>query len=135
MKTLLTLCLILCSTLASAATIPLVLSSGDAFTQLGRWCGGIWQSSYATGFDGAGMPMGYVNLTTYCSAGRGGRMTIYSKWVHVVWDLSGVAVTELGIAQPQVNTSAVFTLTPYAEYTMAHWNGRVNGYQAQLVTP
>ena len=64
-------------------------------------------------------------------------MAIYSKWVQVTWDLSGVAVTELGIAQPQVNTSAVFTLTPYAEYTMAHWNGRaqrVSGGVGDAVT-
>jgi hypothetical protein len=78
------------ATSASAAPIRLLLSEYGAFHVLGRWCGGISQKVYATGFDSKGFPTGAEFLSTTCSgSGRGGHPTTYTAWATSEWDWYG----------------------------------------------
>ena len=77
---------------ATSSPIRLLLNENDAFAILGHWCGGIQQSSYATGFALDGYPTGVVYMQTKCGgSGRGGgyKTTTYSGWAEVVWTWFG----------------------------------------------
>ncbi len=75
---------------ASASPIRLLLSEYGAFHVLGRWCGGISQKVYATGFDSKGFPTGAEFLSTTCNgSGRGGHSTTYTAWATSEWDWYG----------------------------------------------
>jgi hypothetical protein len=81
------------ASIASAATVPLLVPQSTAFTYLGHSCGGIQEKSYALGFDPTtGYPTGVVYLQTRCGgSGRGGgyHVTTYSAWVSATWDFAG----------------------------------------------
>jgi hypothetical protein len=81
---------------AGAATLALNVSQSVAFGYLGHSCGGIQETSYATGFDPAsGYPVGDVHLSTSCGgSGRGGgyKSTTYAAWIGVTWDFTTAVV-------------------------------------------
>lgn len=80
---------------ANAGTIQLQ-PIPDAFVRLGHSCGGIQQQIFAEGFDANTNITGYVYAVTRCNgSGRGARTTIYSTWVAVTWNLSGVVFDEV----------------------------------------
>ncbi len=86
---------------ASATT--LLLPSADAFSFLGRSCGGIQEQSFASGFDQNGDVLGEVYLQTHCGgSGRGGGYTThtYSAWVGLTWDVNGNVITDAAISAP-----------------------------------
>jgi hypothetical protein len=77
---------------AAAESTRLYMSGNAAFAVLGRWCGGISQKVYATGFATDGYPTGAVLLSTSCSgSGRdgGGKSITYTAWGKVEWDWYG----------------------------------------------
>lgn len=88
---------------AAPAPISLVVPQGTAFSVLGYDCGGIKELAYVTGFDNAidpdsGYPIGYVYLTTTCSAGKGTDFTV-DAWTADTWDLTG-ALLSYAVATP-----------------------------------
>jgi hypothetical protein len=75
---------------AAASPTRLLLSEYGAFHVLGRWCGGISQKVYATGFDAKGFPTGAEFLKTTCNgSGKGGRSITYTAWATSEWDWYG----------------------------------------------
>jgi len=89
---------------ASAAASPtrLLLSEYGAFHVLGRWCGGISQKVYATGFDSKGYPTGAEFLSTTCNgSGRGGHPTTYTAWATSEWDWYGETRSFAASAAPE----------------------------------
>ncbi len=84
-------------TAGAATPMSLLLPQSAAFSILGHSCGGIQEQASATGFDaGDGYPTGDVYVQTRCGgSGRGGgyKVTTYSAWVGVTWDLTGALTT------------------------------------------
>lgn len=82
---------------STSSTTALVFPQGSAFAILGHSCGGIQESTYATGFDGtSGFPTGDVYMQTRCGgSGRGGgyHVTTYSAWAGVTWDFTAAVVS------------------------------------------
>jgi hypothetical protein len=100
--------LLIAAPLALAAPVSLLLPQGTGFSILGHSCGGIQEKSYATGFDpSSGYPTGDVYISTSCGgSGRdgGGHSTLYSAWVGVTWDFTGVMVSDAKLsAAPTVD--------------------------------
>jgi hypothetical protein len=95
--------------MAHAASTPLVLSQGDAFSLLGHSCGGIQEQVYATGFGGDGYPTGDAYVSTRCGgSGRGGgyKTTTYSAWASVSWDWFAETRTFVRLqGPPEVSTT------------------------------
>jgi len=86
--------MMLTASVANAATVPLQ-PIPDAFARLGHSCGGIRQQIIAEGFDANANVTGYVFAVTRCSgSGKGARVTTYSTWVAVTWNLSGIVIDE-----------------------------------------
>ena len=88
--------------------MSLLLPQSAAFAVLGASCGGIQETAYATGFDGAsGYPTGDVYLSTRCGgSGRGGgyHTTTYTAWAGVSWDFAGAVVSSARLsAAPAVD--------------------------------
>jgi hypothetical protein len=83
---------------ASATTTPIALTlpQGTAFAIVGHSCGGIQETSAATGFDPTtGFPTGQVGLSTRCGGsgkGGGGGSTTYTGSADVTWDFTGAVV-------------------------------------------
>lgn len=107
------LALALVATPAEAATATqLVLPQGTAFAILGRSCGGIQETVYATGFDAtSGFPAGVVQMSTRCGgSGRGGgyHTTTYSASAGVVWDFTG-AVVSYAVPAPPASVDPSFS--------------------------
>jgi hypothetical protein len=98
----------------AATTYSLAVSQGDAFSVLGRSCGGIQEQSFATKFKHTnGLPTGYVYVQTRCGgSGRGGgyHVTTYSAWLKVTWDLTGLVHSFVTTSAP-TDVSATFTAT------------------------
>ncbi|HEV7133407.1 MAG TPA: IPT/TIG domain-containing protein [Gaiellaceae bacterium] len=98
---------------AVAAPVQLVLPQSAAFAVLGHSCGGIQESTYATGFDPAsGYPSGVVYLSTRCGgSGRGGgyHTTTYTAWAAVSWDFTATVISYGATTAPAVDP----TLTAY----------------------
>jgi len=94
----------------ASSPITLLLSQNAAFGILGHWCGGIQEKSFATGFDtAAGYPAGDVYMSTRCNgSGRGGHSTLYQAWASVMWDFTGVVVTDSVLAAAP-STDPTFT--------------------------
>jgi hypothetical protein len=87
---------------AAASPIRLLLSEYGAFHVLGRWCGGISQKVYATGFDGKGFPTGAEFLSTTCNgSGRGGRSITYTAWATSEWDWYGETRSFAAASRPE----------------------------------
>ncbi len=82
---------------AVAAPVPLNLPQGTAFSILGASCGGIQETSSATGFDPvSGYPTGVVLMSTRCGgSGRGGgyHTTLYTASANVTWDFTAAVVS------------------------------------------
>jgi len=82
---------------ATATPIALILPQGAAFAIVGHSCGGIQETSAATGFDPTtGYPTGHVVLSTRCGGsgkGGGGGSTTYTGSADVTWDFTGAVVT------------------------------------------
>jgi len=77
---------------AWAGTQRLYMGEGPAFAVLGRWCGGIQQQVYVTGFSAHGYPTGNVHLQTTCGGsgrGGGGHSTTYQATASVEWTWFG----------------------------------------------
>jgi hypothetical protein len=83
------ICLAQASAAGAATPQQLSLGQTEAFSILGRSCGGIQEQVYATGFAPSGFPTGDVYMQTRCGgSGRGGgyKSTTFSAWASVVWD-------------------------------------------------
>ena len=97
---------------AFAAPVPLNLPQATAFSILGASCGGIQETSSATGFDGAtGYPTGVVQMSTRCGgSGRGGgyQTTLYSASANVTWDFTAAVVSYHVPASAGTGSGAAF---------------------------
>jgi hypothetical protein len=90
----------------------LLLPQSRAFAILGRWCGGIREKAYVTGFDPAnGYPTGDVYLSTTCSTGgRGSHPATFTAWAAATWDFAGNVISSTKLSNaPTVNPA--FTAT------------------------
>jgi hypothetical protein len=90
----------------------LLLGQSMAFAILGRWCGGIKEQAYVTGFDPTnGYPTGEVHLSTTCSTGgRGSRPATFTAWASVSWDLAGNVISSSTVSNgPAINPALTAT--------------------------
>jgi hypothetical protein len=86
---------------SQALSTPLGLTQAQAFADVGHNCGGIRVYPYATGFDANGNAQADVFVYTACSSGgRGGSTSYHTAWVHATWDLNGILLSQIAIAQP-----------------------------------
>jgi hypothetical protein len=97
---------------AAASPLRLLLSEGGAFHVLGRWCGGISQKVYATGFATNGYPTGDEFLSTTCNgSGRGGHPTTYTAWASSEWDWYGETRSYAALSKAPEGISETFSAT------------------------
>jgi hypothetical protein len=94
-----------------AATNPLLLSQGTAFSILGYWCGGIQEKAYAIGLNATSDPVGDVYLRTSCSTGRAGSPpAIHTAWAAVVWNYAGAALSASKLTSAPTGLNLTFSV-------------------------